>query len=94
MTSYAKFRADQKLFRSNKSEVAQALKVTFGLSQSERINLLHQFQETLSLLKKKTGGARGDLTDVRARHYLEEVIVELSHRLNLTEQGKDRYESL
>ena len=82
--SNAQWRRDKATHRKNNQEVQETLKICYGLSQKERIDLLHQFQKTLSRLPENNLSK----SDNRARGYLTQVIATLSKRLNTTEGGQ------
>lgn len=76
--SYGQFKREQAVQKKQRQEVTDTLRIVYGLSQSERIAVLHQFQKTLSLLPAKSISK----TDVRARAHLVDVIASLSKLLN------------
>jgi len=82
--SYGQFKREQAVHKKQRQEVTDTLRITYGLSQSERIALLRQFQKTLSLIPTKSSFK----TDVRARAYLIDVIASLSKIINATERGQ------
>lgn len=82
--SYGQFKREQAVQKKQRQEVTDTLRIVYGLSQSERIALLHQFQKTLSLLPENNLSK----SDNRARGHLTQVIATLSKRLNGTEGGQ------
>ena len=80
--SYGQFKREQAVQKKQRQEVTDTLRIVYGRSQSERIALLHQFQETLFLLPAKSISK----TDVRARAHIVDVIARLAEIINATER--------